>query len=74
MVDALVLINSTLVFLYGYFLSISFAGGWKTKKERRIIGVLCVVIWCVQVLCWKIFGFTATWRLYPLISHVLLSV
>ena len=74
MLGVLVLVNSTLVFLYGFFLNVSFAGGCETKKERRIIGVLCAAIWVAQVLCWKIFGFTTTWRLYPLISHVPLTL
>lgn len=74
MVSVLVLVNSTLVFLYGFFLNVSFAGGCETKKDRRIIGVLCATIWVVQVLSWRIFGFTATWRLYPLISHIPLTL
>jgi two-component system sensor histidine kinase AgrC len=74
MVDILVLINATLVFLYGFFLNVSFAGGCETKRDRHIIGILCVVIWAVQVLCWRIFGFTFTWRLYPLISHIPLTL
>lgn len=74
MVDLLVLVNSTLVFLYGFFLNVSFAGGCETKKDRRIIGVLCITIWVTQVLSWRIFGFTATWRLYPLISHIPLTL
>ena len=74
MVNVLVLINSTLVFLFGYFLNVSFAGGCETKRDRQIIGVLCAAIWLAQVLSWKFFGFTATWRLYPLISHLPLTL
>lgn len=70
MIDALVLINSSLVFLYRFFLNVSFAGGCETKKDRRIIALLCIIIWAVQVLCWRIFGFIATWRLYPFTSHL----
>ena len=70
MANILALINTTLVFLYGFFLSISFAGGCETKRDRHIIGILCVAIWAAQVLCWRLFGFTFTWRLYPLISHI----
>jgi len=70
MIDILALINTTLVFLYGFFLNVSFAGGYETKKAKRILRVLCFVIWFAQILCWKVFGFTATWRLYPLITHV----
>ncbi|MCK9477920.1 MAG: GHKL domain-containing protein [Firmicutes bacterium] len=74
MTQALVLVNATLVFLYGFFLNIGFAGGCETKKDRRIIGVLCAAIWVAQVLCWRIFGFTAAWRLYPLIAHIPLTL
>jgi len=69
-IDALVLINSTLVFLYGFFLTVNFAGGCSTQKERRIIIVLCTTILITQVLCWRLFGFTSTSQLYPLISHL----
>lgn len=70
MADALVLVNSTLVYLYGFFLNVSFTGGCKTKRERHIIGILCLSIWIAQVLSWKLFGFTFTWRIYPVISHI----
>ena len=33
MANILALINTTLVFLYGFFLSISFAGGCETKRS-----------------------------------------
>lgn len=66
----LALLNTTLVFLYGFFLSINFAGGCETKREKHIVGALCAVIWSVQVVFWNYFGYTFTWRLYPLISHV----
>lgn len=72
--DLLVLLNSTLVFLYGFFLNISFAGGCKTKKERHIIGISCLGLWLVQVICWLIWGFNATRQLYPLISHLPLTL
>ena len=74
MVDALVLVNATLFFLYSFFLNVRFEGGCETKKDRRIIGVLCAVIWVAQVLCWRIFGFTTAWRLYPLIAHIPLTL
>lgn len=70
MVDLLVLINSTLVFLYGFFLTIRFAGGCSTQKERRIVGVLCAAIFITQVICWRLLGFITTSQLYPLISHL----
>lgn len=70
MVDLLVLVNSTLVLLYGFFLTVRFAGGCSTQKERRIIGFLCAAIFMVQFICWRLLGFTATSKLYPLISHL----
>lgn len=70
MVDILILINSAQVFLYGFFLTLRLAGGCSSQKERHIIGVLCISISVVQVLCWRFFGFTATWKFYPLISHL----
>jgi len=68
--DLLLLINSTLVFLYGFFLTLRFAGGCSTHKERHIIGILCAAILATQIICWRLFGFTATSQFYPLISHL----
>jgi len=70
MLDLLLLANSTLVFLYGFFLTISFAGGYENKKNRHLLGILCAILLAVQVLCWRVLGFSATQKLYPLISHL----
>lgn len=70
MVDLLVLVNSALVFAYGFFLTLSFAGGCTTQKDRRTIALLCTSVFAVQILCWKLLGFTTTRKLYPLISHL----
>jgi len=70
MINWLILINSSLVFLYGFFLTIQFAGGCSTQKERHIVGILSTAILITQVACWRLFGYTATSQLYPLISHL----
>jgi two-component system sensor histidine kinase AgrC len=62
-------INYALVLLYGIFLTISFAGGCATKKERRMMAALCIIIFTLQMSSYALWGLATTKRLYPLISH-----
>lgn len=64
------LMTSVSVYFYGFFLTISFSGGCASQKERLKIGVLFVGVFGVQVSCWALFGLTATWYFYPLITHL----
>jgi two-component system sensor histidine kinase AgrC len=68
--DVFSIINHALVLLYGTFLTIGFAGGCASLKERRDTALLCVIILAVQALCFFLFGFDITKQLYPLISHL----
>ena len=64
------LITFILIFAYGFFLTISFAGGCASQKERRVIGILCVSAFLVQFVFSMRFGLTTTWYFYPLIAHL----
>lgn len=64
------LVNYALVLVYGALLTVSFAGGCATKKERRTVTALCVIVLAVQVLSYVILGLENTKKLYPLISHL----
>ena len=70
MADALGAMNYAMVLLYGIFLSVSFAGGCTSQKERRCVAVLCIAVLMVQGLCWQFWGLGITMRCYPFISHL----
>jgi hypothetical protein len=59
-----------LVLLYGALLTISFAGGCTSNKERREVAVLSVIILTMQIFSYFLFGLENTRKLYPLISHL----
>ena len=63
------LINYGLVLLYGIFLTIAFSGGCASKKERRAVAALSIIIFVAQMLSYAIWGLAHTKKLYPLISH-----
>lgn len=59
-----------LVLLYGTLLAIGFAGGCTSKKERREVAVLSVIILAAQTLSYILYGLENTRKLYPFISHL----
>ena len=70
MMDILGLINYAFVLMYGTFLTVGFAGGCTSKKERREVVVLSVILLAAQTLFYLLLGVELTKRLYPLISHL----
>ena len=70
MTNILGIINYAFVLLYGAFLTIGFAGGCTSEKERRELAVLSVILLAVQTLSYFLLGFENTRKLYPLISHL----
>lgn len=56
--------------LFGVAISIVFAGIERTRKNRIVIGLACVILLIVQSACWWLFGIDMTSKLYPLIIHV----
>ncbi len=64
------IILGLLVLLYGTLLTIGFAGGCSSNKERREVAVLSVFILTVQILIYFLLGLENTRKLYPLISHL----
>lgn len=67
---ALGVFNYGLVLLYGLFLSVAVAGGWKNRRERLLVMALCPVFLLIQTPCWLILGVDTAKRLYPLIVHL----
>ena len=64
------IINYAFVLFYGTFLTIGFAGGCTSKKDRHEVAVLSVFILAVQSLSYFLLGFEKTRMFYPLISHL----
>lgn len=74
MVEVLGVLNYGLVLLYGVLLSVSFAGGCASARERRSVAALCVMLLAAQTLCWSLWGLELTKQYYPLISHLPLVI
>lgn len=55
---------------FGLAVTVLFAGIEPTRKNRLIIGFLCVVFLFVQTASWWLFGLDITSKLYPLIIHL----
>jgi len=70
LLDGLSIFNSGLVLIYGLFLSVLTAGGWKNRGERRQIIALCPLFLLLQVPFWLLLGEDAVRRLYPLLVHL----
>lgn len=68
--SVLTILNYTLVLLFGFFISVALAGGWKTTQQRRISLLLCPVFLIIQGACWLLLGVESTEKLYPLIIHI----
>lgn len=62
--------NYGLVLIYGLFLSSDISGGWKSRKQKRLIFILCPVFLMIQGLCWIVWNISTVEQLYPLITHL----
>jgi len=62
--------NYGLVLLYGLFLSVHIAGGWNTRRQKRLIFALCPLFLLVQSFCWLTWGVSTAKQFYPVIVHL----
>jgi two-component system sensor histidine kinase AgrC len=60
--------------LFGMVLAVSFAGMERSRKNYIAVGCLTVILFVLQIVCLIIFGMTRTIKLYPLLSHLPISV
>ncbi|MDD4493474.1 MAG: ATP-binding protein [Eubacteriales bacterium] len=74
MLTVLGLVTYCLLLIFGVFLTCDFAGIGKTAKEHRTQAALICILFVVQIICWRVFGYDTTRKLYPLIVHLPLSV
>lgn len=70
MEQLLSILNYGLVLMFGVFLSVLFAGGAKSLRERLMISLFLVFTLCMQTTCSFLFGLSSTTKLYPLITHL----
>lgn len=56
--------------LFGMAVSVLFAGIEPTKKNRIVIGFLCLLFLFVQTGSWWLLGLDLTTKLYPLLIHL----
>ena len=70
MAAVLTTLNYSLVLFYGALLSIDFAGGYTSKKERILTATYVTSILILQLALSVIFGVEFTTKIYPLITHL----
>lgn len=63
-------LNYGFVLIYGLFLSVFIAGGWKDKKQSGLVFALCPLFLLIQLLGWLLLGEKAVRQLYPLVVHL----
>ena len=68
--DILSVVNFALVFLFGVFLSVSFAGGCRSRQDWAVLFALCSVCLALQTVLYLTFGLYTSKRLYPLYIHL----
>lgn len=56
--------------LFGVAITVLFAGIERTRKNKIVIGLSCLVLLLVQSASWWFFGIEVTSKLYPFIIHV----
>ena len=68
--DILSGVNFALVLLFGVLLSVSFAGGCKSKRDWAVLSALCLVFLTFQTFSWLFWGMNAAKQFYPLYIHL----
>lgn len=57
------------VLVYGVVITVNFAGYEKTNKNRKAIVAIILMTFILQLFSFYLVGYTATTKLYPLITH-----
>lgn len=70
LLNLLSIFNYGLVLIYGLFLSTHIAGGWDTRRQKRLIFLLCPLFLLIQSFFWLAWGVNTAKQLYPLIVHL----
>ena len=70
LIDILSGLNFALVFFFGVALSVSFAGGCKTRRDWTVLFALCPVFLALQTTSWLLMGIDTAKQFYPLYIHL----
>lgn len=70
LIEILAGINYGLVLFFGFFLSVSIAGGCKDRREQFLLAALSLVFLVLQTVSIQMIGMDATKHLYPLLVHL----
>ena len=68
------ILNYGLILIFGPCLSVEIAGGCESRRQRRTVALLCVLLLLIQISPWLLFGVDTVKRLYPLIVHLPLTL
>lgn len=68
------ILNYGLILIFGLCLSVEIAGGCESRRQRRTVALLCVLLLLIQISPWLLFGVDTVKRLYPLIVHLPLTL
>ena len=68
------ILNYGLILIFGLCLSVEIAGGCESRRQRRTVALLCVLLLLIQIPPWLLFGVDTVKRLYPLIVHLPLTL
>ena len=60
--------------IFGLAVSALFAGIPFTRKNRLRLAVMGAAFLLVQTVCWRLFGLEVTSKLYPVITHLPITV
>lgn len=63
-------VNYGLVFFFGASLSVSIAGGCRSRREWILLATLCPVFLALQTVSWLVLGLDTTKQLYPMLIHL----
>ncbi|MGI6585278.1 MAG: sensor histidine kinase [Lutisporaceae bacterium] len=70
MVTVIGLIRFGFSLIFGLIVSVLLAGIESTRKNKLIIGFICIYFLIVQLVSWWFLGIDMTSKLYPLITHL----
>lgn len=62
--------NYGLVLIYGLFLSVDIAGGWKSRRQQGLIFALCPAFILLQGICTILIGTEGVRQFYPALVHL----
>lgn len=60
--------------LFGTAIAVSIAGMAHTRRNHLILGCFTVSLFILQLICWRLLGMDMTTKIYPLLTHLPVTV